>query len=140
MKLNRLVYVATMTYAHRYGYYPINEVFLTWKYGPVLSSIEDYYRDYDGGKDVKTYMVYASPKNSLNLQRSGDFYATYSSYGSMAIIINEVWENLKYFSAPDISGGLRDKDFALDKAFQGCKPIIDPQDVVNDSVSYARFY
>ena len=97
MKLQKLLYFAHGWYLASTGRPLLNETIEVWKYGPVVSSIYDYFKSY-GNDPIRSYIEYVSPSGHSTYQPSikGDSKEVID-------ILDAVWYIYSDFSARALS-------------------------------------
>jgi len=97
MKLQKLLYFAHGWYLAETGKPLLNETIEVWKYGPVVSSIYEFFKSY-GNDPIQNYVEYISPSGS-------SFYQPTLKANNKEVldILDGVWYIYSDFSARTLS-------------------------------------
>lgn len=106
-----MLFLVAREYFNKNSEKVITENFLAWPYGPVLSSVHEYYESLNG-KTIKKYM-----KDHTNA-------AFVVDDEKVQKIINEIWNNTYHLSPKEVSELTRVKGSGWYEAFQKDSEII----------------
>ena len=123
MKLQRILYIVESEYSKLTHKFLFTEYFSTWAYGPILFSIYDQFQCYNKAP-IKSY-AYNSQQKTLMVNEDSNPY--------LRAVLDDVCAKTKNIGAVELSHILQKPDSAWDKAFQEEKPILDPEDIYNDT-------
>lgn len=122
MKLQKLIYIVYKSYYKKTGKPLFSERFEVWKYGPVLRSIYDCYKNYHSNA-IKEYA-----KNS-----DGNIYVVNEdTANTFRDVINDVWSKYKYYDGIKLSEMTHKYGTAWYKAAIACQSFLSDEDIKNE--------
>ena len=114
MKLQKLLYYVTCLYQRYTGRRLLTESFQPWKYGPVCRAVYDEFRAF-GGKPISRYAQDAM---------GNSYIVDEDSSPSLRKALNLVWENMRDYSAVQLSRYTHRHDSAWSDAVREHKTFI----------------
>lgn len=125
MKLQKLIYILYKEYLQRTKKSLFGESFQAWKYGPVLTSVYDQFKQFKGNNIDEYYYIYIDGKKyyeKVNLKSSEEF----------TNILESVWNEYKNYSGIELSRFTHQEGTAWDKAIKTKKYILSDEDILKE--------
>jgi len=122
MKLQKLLYFVYREHLKNTRNPLFPERFEVWKYGPVISSVYDEFKNYKD-KPIKDYSRDCNGKG---------YMITEGSFPAFQVALNKVWQKYKDFSGITLSNITHERGSAWRKAWEGNKPLLLDDDILHD--------
>ncbi len=119
MKLQKLLYYIYKEYLKRYNTPLFSDRFETWRYGPVIRSVYDEFKQY-GSNSIEEYAK----------DTAGNAYVI--KLDDNAGFIMDVWNKYKYFGGIDLSLKTHQEGTAWDKAIKRHESTLRDEDILNE--------
>lgn len=128
MKLQKLLYFTHATYLKMYKEPLVSDVFETWKYGPVVLSVYDYFKYYGANNITGNFISSDKQIYVLNEEKRKDARA----------IIDIIWEKYKNKSGTDLANISHNKDSAWFTQYSKRMPFIDNDVIEKEKVQWEK--
>lgn len=127
MKLQKLVYFTYRDYLKSAGTPLFSERFEAWRYGPVVSSIYDRYKNY-GSNAIRQYATENDGQTILTVNEATSpvFYG----------VIENVWNHCKSFDGIYLSSLTHQSGTAWSKAIDNGLPYLSDDDIRDEVIDY----
>jgi uncharacterized phage-associated protein len=122
MKLQKMLYFLYRDYLQRTKEPLFTERFMAWKYGPVLDSVYQIFKQYRSNT-IKQYGGY-SGQICIIKEESNKIFKN---------ILSDIWDKCKNFDGIHLSTLTHSEDGAWIKAFRNVQPLLDDEAIMKDS-------
>lgn len=123
MKLQKLMYFIYRDYLKKTDKKLFQEPFLTWQYGPVLSSVYDEFKSFGSERITKFAKDAQEHVYIVSEAKAPDVVET----------INTVWENYKAYTGVELSKLTHMEGTAWRKAAENNRHCLEDEDIKNES-------
>ena len=127
MKLQKLIYFVYRDYIQKTGKPLFNERFETWKYGPVIPSVYQYFKKY-GSNAIRRYATENDGKTvfAVNEEASPIFKD----------VLDHVWNQCSSYNGIYLSSITHKEGSAWREAYKNNKPYLSDDDIKSERLPY----
>ena len=125
MKLQKLIYILYKEYIQKTGKSLFSENFQAWKYGPVLESVYDQFKDYGSNGIEDYYCTFKDGKKIYTVVNE-------DSSEEFRNILASVWKKYKNFDAITLSNFTHQENSAWDKALSDKSYILKDENIIKE--------
>lgn len=127
MKLQKLIYFVYRDYLHETGMPLFEERFETWKYGPVLPSVYNKFKNY-GANAIRKYAIESDGKTVFTVNEEGS--------PIFKKVMDNIWNICKGFDGIYLSSITHKEGSAWSKAVEKKSPYLLDEDIKAEVVTF----